>query len=204
MANAAADLLHPMFQDAIEMLALTWASFRRHDPASLDIAEALGRSVHKREKELTERLLSQAPDMAGLRFIPSHLERVGDAVEGLVRCLRTMAVEGTVFTDRGMREITLLFEKATELLECARDLTATGNRVLARHVEIESMRFQEMASDFARAHEERLIEGVCMPKASSTYLAMLDYLREITRHARRIASRVVPHESAAERATRRA
>jgi len=89
-----------------------------------------------------------------------------------------------------------LFTQTTELLECARDLTLTGNRVLARHVELESMRFQDQASDFARAHEERLIEGVCMPKASSAYLAMLDYLREITRHARRIAARVVPPERA--------
>ena len=49
-----------------------------------------------------------------------------------------------------------------------------------------------------RSHEERLIEGVCMPKASSAYLAMLDYLREITRHARRIGTRVVPHGREAE------
>jgi len=54
------------------------------------------------------------------------------------------------------------------------------------------MRFHELASDFARAHEERLIEGVCLPKASSAYLAMVDYLREIVRHARRIGARMVP------------
>ncbi|HET7876418.1 MAG TPA: hypothetical protein VFN71_12940 [Methylomirabilota bacterium] len=202
MATLAADLLLPMFQDTLEMLGLTWVSFRHHDPARLEIAEALGRSIHKREKDLTERLLGAEHEAGGLRFVPSHLERVGDAVEGLVRCLRTMEAEGTVFTDRGTREVTQLFERATELLECARDLTLTGNRVLARHVEIESMRFQELASDFARAHEERLIEGVCMPKASSTYLAMLDYLREITRHARRIANRVAPQEVASPRIVR--
>jgi Na+/phosphate symporter len=57
------------------------------------------------------------------------------------------------------------------------------------------MRFQDLASGYARAHEERLVGGVCMPEASSAYLAMLDYLREIIRHARRIAARIVPHEA---------
>ena len=193
---ASGDPLLSMFQDVLEMLALTRASFKRHDPAALDKAAALGRDIHKREPDLTEQLLTAQPERDGLRFIPSHLERAGDAIEGLIRCVRAMETEGTLFTDRGIREITQLFTQTTELLECARDLTLTGNRVLARHVELESMRFQDQASEFARAHEERLIEGVCMPKASSAYLAMLDHLREITRHARRIAARVVPPERA--------
>lgn len=184
--------VHAMFQDVLEMFALTRTSFRQHDAAGLDKAETLGRDVHQRENDLTERLLLVQPEREGFRFVPSHLERMGDAIEGLVRCLRGMEAEGTVFTDGGAREINQLFDKATELLECARDLMLTGNQVLARHVEIESMRFHDLASGFARAHEERLIEGVCLPKASSAYLAMLDHLREITRHARRIAVRVMP------------
>jgi Na+/phosphate symporter len=193
------DPLLSMFQDVLEMFALTRSSFRQHDAAALDKAEALGRDVHQRENHLTARLLTGQPEREGLRFVPSHLERMGDAIEGVVRCLRGMDSEGTVFTDRGIRDISQLFEKAAELLQCARDLMLTGNQVLARHVEIESMRFHDLASDFARAHEDRLIEGVCLPKASSAYLAMLDHLREITRHARRIGARVVPPERPAPR-----
>lgn len=192
MTTASGDLIRQLFQDAIEMLSLTWSSFRRHEAKTLDTAASLGRGIHKREKELTERLLTSPPETEALRFIPAQVERIGDAIEGLIRCVRTMEAEGTVFTERGTREVNTLFEKAIELLECARDLTLTGSRILARHVEIESMRFQDVASEYARAHEERLIEGVCMPRASSAYLAILDYLREITRHARQIAVRVAP------------
>ncbi len=194
------ELLRPMFQDAIEMLGLAWTAFRRQEAAGLELAAALGRAVHKQEKELTEQLLGCGAEPEGLRFVPAHLERIGDAIEGLIRCQRAMQTEGTAFTERGTREIGQLFERAHELLECARDLTLTGNRVLARHVEIESLRFHDLATDFARAHEERLVEGVCMPRASSTYLAMLDYLREVTRHARRVAGRVAPREAGAARA----
>ena len=190
MATSAGEALLPMFQDVLEMLALARAGFNRHDAAGLETAAALGRSIHKREKELTQELLAAPPEPEALRFVPAHLERMGDAIEGVIRCVRTIDAEGTVFTDRGIREVNELFDRAAEMVECARDLTRTGNQVLARHVEMESLRFQDIASEFARAHEERLIEGVCMPRASSAYLAILDYLREVARHARHIANRM--------------
>ncbi len=195
MTHATADLLLPMFRDVIEMLMLVSQSFRHFDEGKVETAAALGRAVHKHEKELTERLLADPPEVDGLRFVPSHLERSGDAIHGLLRCLRTMQAEGTRFTPGGEREVIELLDKTSELLECARDLVLTKNRVLARHVEIESMRFQDLTAEFARAHEQRLVQGVCMPEASSAYLSMLDYLREITRHARRIATRIVPRDA---------
>jgi len=132
MASVSGDAIRPMFQDALEMLRLTWASFRRPDVSALEKAATLGESIHTREKELTRLLLAQsAPEQ--LRFVPGHLERIGDAIEGLLRCLHTMQAEGTLFTDRGVREVNRLFGKAVELLECARDLMLTGNRVLAAH-----------------------------------------------------------------------
>ena len=188
--------IRPLFQDALEMLSLAWHSFRASDPAPLDTAEALGRSIRKRENELTEGLLAVRPGGENLPFIPGHLERIGDAADGMVRCLRTMHVESIAFTEGGTREVDVLFERALELTQCACDLTFTGNRVLARHIEIESMRFEDLAGGFARAHEERLIQGICQPNSSSAYLAMLDHLREVVRHARRIGTRVVPRSFA--------
>jgi hypothetical protein len=196
MMSPSGELLYPMFQDALAMLTLTRASFLEPDDSVLDMASALGRSVHKQENDLTEGLLIGPPETAPLRFIPSHLERIGDALEGVVRALRDREDEAAEFTERGIREVRELFDRALGLLECARDLTRTGNPVLARHVELESMRFQEVASEFARAHEERLVEGLCQPRASSAYLGILDNLREVTRHCRQIAHRVVASRAA--------
>jgi Na+/phosphate symporter len=192
MNQMASDLLVPLFRDARDMLMLTWAGVRAPSAAALDTAAALGRDIHKAEKDLTERLVAVPDDMASLRLVPAHVERIGDAIEGLIRACQLMEAEGITFTARGMREVNGLFERAVELLECAGDLTLTGNRVLARHVELESMRFQDLATEYARAHEERLVEGACRPASSSAYLGILDYLREITRHARLIAGRIAP------------
>jgi Na+/phosphate symporter len=184
------DFLVPLFRDARDMLILTWAGVRAPSAAALDTAAALGRDIHKAEKELTERLVGVPDEAAALRLVPAHVERIGDAIEGLIRSCQLMEAEGTRFTARGMREVNSLFERAVELIECAGDLTLTGNRVLARHVELESMRFQDLATEYARAHEERLVEGACRPASSSAYLGILDHLREITRHARLIAGRI--------------
>lgn len=192
------ELLGPIFRDTRDMLLLTWAGFRAPSAAAVDTAELLGRSIHKAEKELTERLLAEPGDPGALRFVPAHVERIGDAIEGLIRCCRVMESEGTQFTPRGLREVNALFERAAEMLECAGDLTLTGNRVLARHVELESMRFQDLATEYARAHDERLVEGSCRPASSSAYLAILDYLREVTRHVRLIAGRITPRPAPGE------
>jgi Na+/phosphate symporter len=177
-----------------EMLRLTWDGFRRLDREALRRAEAIGQAVHRREKELTqwitERVAAALPPSGGHRgllFAPSHLERIGDYAEDLIRCTRTMASEGTLFTERAIRELNTLFERAIELVECARDAIRTGNRVLFRHIPEEGERFQALASEFALAHQQRLIEGVCLARASSLYLAMLDALRGIERHTCEIA-----------------
>src|SRR5882672_3605761 len=152
-------LLAPIFRDARDMLLLTWAGVRAPSVAALDTAAALGRDIHKAEKDLTERLVTEPAETAGLRLVPAHVERIGDSIEGLIRCCQNMAGEGTVFTPRGMREVNMLF---------------------ARHVEIESLRFEDLANEYARAHEDRLVEGECRPAASSAFLAILDHLREVT------------------------
>lgn len=185
--------IEAMCGQAGEMLRLTWEGFRRQDREMLGQAEALGRTIHRREKELTPWVIGQlkaSPPVGadrGLLFAPSHLERIGDHIEDLVRGIRNMMTEGVLFTERGLREINTLFEQAVELLQCTRDAVQTGNRVLFHHIPEAGDRFQSQAGEFALAHQQRLIEGVCVPRASSLYLAILDALRGIERHTREIA-----------------
>src|SRR5262249_62027892 len=93
MAPSTVDLLLPMFRDAVEMLSLTRASFRHFDPGQTDMAMVLARSIHKQERDLTEQLLADPPEFDGLRFVPSHLDRISDAVQGLLRVRRRRKTE---------------------------------------------------------------------------------------------------------------
>jgi hypothetical protein len=49
-----------------------------------------------------------------------------------------------------------------------------------------------MANEYALFHEQRLIEGVWKPRASSLYLAMFDDLKWIEWHAWQIGEKLAP------------
>ncbi|RMF86740.1 MAG: Na/Pi cotransporter family protein [Nitrospinota bacterium] len=183
-----------MCQQTLEVLKLVWQGFRRQDMESLQQAKQLCQEIHQREKVLTEKVVKELSDQSGflaeeqeLFFAPLHLERIGDNVELLIRALESVLAEGILFSERAIGEINTLFEKATELLECIHDVLVTKNRVLIRHILEEGRHYEELVNEYASVHQQRLIEGVCMPKASSIYLAILDDLRGIEWHTRQIA-----------------
>jgi Na+/phosphate symporter len=93
-------------------------------------------------------------------------------------------------TARAIGELHTPFAKAIELLECARDVIATQNRILIRYVLTAGQRYGEMVNEYALSHQQRLIEGLCLPKASSVFVALLDYLKGIASHVCQIADKL--------------
>ena len=187
-----------MCEENVQMLRLTARAFATQSTATLEPAKNLGREIHQREKALTEMIINRltGEERVGetnkeFLFVPMHLERVGDNVEFLVRAVNTMIKEGTPFTERAMGEVNGLFEKAIELLECVRDAVTTKNKILMRYILDEGKGFDSRVDEFALLHQQRMIEGVCVPKASSLYLAILDYLKGIESHCRQIGLKLM-------------
>jgi Na+/phosphate symporter len=179
----------------IEMLKMTREAFLKQRCSLVQSILALGQEVHHAEKALTGGLVPGAaggrtPSEAEKVFVPMHLERIGDNIEAFARAVDRQAHEGMVFTDRATHQIDRLLEKALEMLEATRDVLRTGDRALAHRVLTDGPCFQATASEFASFHQERLIQGVCVPRASSIYLAMIDHLRGIERHQREIVRKV--------------
>jgi len=187
-----------MSEKAAAMLQIVRDAFRKQQAGSIATAEHLGREIHRHERTLMETLITMADVSTRPRsdedtvFVPMHLERVGDNLEALAGAVRKMIGEGVLFTDRAVREMNSLLEMTIELLECVRDALSTGNRTLIRNIVTVSRQLDLMANEFALFHEQRLIEGVCQPRASSLYLAMFDHLKGIEFHARQIGEKLAP------------
>ena len=190
--------IQSMCQQNVQMLTLTARAFATQRTTTLESANNLGRDIHQLEKALTEMIVKH---LAGeertleankeILFIPMHLERVGDNIEFLIRAVHTMIKAGMPFTERAMGEVNTLFRKAIELLECVRDTVLTKNKILMQHIVDEGKEFDSRVDEFALLHQQRMIEGVCVPKASSLYLAILDYLKGIESHCRQIGLKLL-------------
>ncbi len=193
-ADQLAASLAEMCAQIVEILRLGRHAFLRQDPKPLERVAALGQEVHLREKRLTQHVAMQvreAPWSLGeaerLAFAPAALERIGDAAEALARCTARAIQEGAVFSEGGIVETRTLFDAAIDLVETVGAALKTRNRVLVRHLREDGARLQHQANAFEAAHQDRLLSGVCLPRSSSLYLAMLDGFREIERYTRRLA-----------------
>jgi Na+/phosphate symporter len=74
-----------------------------------------------------------------------------------------------------------------DILANARDLVLAPNILVARHMAEAEAALEKMADEYATRHEERLIEGLCAPKASQLYIQMIDAFKGIAWHAKEIA-----------------
>ncbi len=174
-----------MCEQAEALLAGLNRAFAHYDRAALAGAERLAAQVHAAERTLTEALL-RTP----WAFVPGHLERIGDEAETILRCIRIILTDGVPFSDRAVGEVDELMRRAAEMLRLVRDAILTRNRFLLDALEREGTALADRAASCAEAHEARLIEGLCSPRASSLFLAMLDALRGIQWHARQIGRRL--------------
>ena len=183
-----------MLDLAGQMLQLTREAFLKYSRSSLDQVVALGRDLHLREKRLTDHVamqLREYPWSLGtdehLAFMPAALERIGDSVESLARCVNTIHQEGVPFSEQATAEVLGLFGRAAALLDRLATVIRTGERHGLASVREEGEQFQVFSDKAAHGHHERLLRGDCLPRASSFFLAMLDYFREIERYTRRMS-----------------
>lgn len=178
---------------AVEMLRLARDAFQHHSAATLQDLSDVGRHLHHHEKRLTDHVAMQLradPKSLGLSehlaFLPAALERIGDSVEAVARCIETLHREDIPISERGHLEIIGLFDRSIELLDSVASVIRGGQPETLGRIRVTGEKFQSYCDEIAVYHQDRLIRGVCKPRASSVFLAMLDSFREIERYVRRM------------------
>lgn len=162
------------------------------EPEKLTECDRLAREIHDEEKGLTGDLVCSPSETTGdvLKIVvlfPGRLERVGDLLESIVNVIRIKARQGVPFSDKAMAEIDQLFNVFTEMLVNFRDVLLTRNRTLLEKILQQADRVGELAIDFSLAHEDRLLEGLCSPLASSLFLDILDSVKQSAIHFRQMS-----------------
>ncbi len=182
--------MHDLINQMIEGTDSLYAAFINNTVRFLDEAEGAVGGIAEKAEALTGAIVQEARgDPAAIPYVsvPSHIERMGGDMGRMFGALRKKITGDILFSDKASGELEYLLERTRDILVNCGDMVLARNVLVARHiVESESV-MQQMADKYATQHEERLIEGLCLPGASVVYLELLDSIKGIAWHAKEIA-----------------
>ncbi len=181
-----------------EMLEMTFQAFRKSTETSIKETEEIRKEVQKYSSELTRFLVAKSSASTdGKEWVKTYIsivssfDRMGYNIDGILDRLKKKVQEQMLFTDRAVKEINDVFQEAMSLLENLPDLILTQNKFLAQQMGEKGKMILKIADQYSEEHEQRLIEGVCVPKSSPLYLDILFSLKGIIVHILEIGGKVV-------------
>ncbi len=176
-----------------EILNMTYKGFKKHNPEYLEKVKEIEIKLYKDSNYLIKFLLEARSEEDTRQFlpIPGHLDRIGDGLNILRASVKKKIIGDISFSYKSVSEACKLFDEILELLTCLNDCINTNNRVLAEYIDKEGERLGGLVDEYNICHEERLIAGVCMPKAAPIYLDILASFEKTLWHIREIAVNIL-------------
>jgi Na+/phosphate symporter len=185
-------------QSLTKMLELSFHGFRKVSEESFSKVEEARKEVQQQSTELTDFIVSKSssPDHGKEWAKPylsmaSSFDRMAYNIEGIVDRLKAMTRDHVLFSDRAIREVNDVFQKAMDLQETLPDLILNQDKHVAQHIGEQVRSVFKIANGFSEEHEERLIQGICMPKSSPMYLGILESLKGIFAHILEVSGKIV-------------
>jgi Na+/phosphate symporter len=179
------DAISPILKDSRECIA-------GHDKKCLEKAEKKRRSVLLSSLPMTEELVGKKQktefDIHYLNLLPT-LQKLAIDIDGLLNASRRKIETDTFFTEKAHKEIKDLLGATEELAKDTKDVFVTKNLHLKQQVQADVTKITRMVNDFALEHQERLIVGLCSPKASYLYLDIIESVKRLARGLASIAER---------------
>lgn len=179
--------LHDMFEATLPALENITNGFLTQDQTMLQrgetqFVEILSSNLSFAEKIVMERQKNEVDKRFLKLLIP--LQQIALAVRSLIAKQKTMLLRDVILSVKAITEITELLTIMKTQFKNTSDLILTKNTILKENITSGMARIEEMADTYTQAHEERLITGACMPKASYLYL---DIIYSIKRVAQELA-----------------
>ncbi len=192
------EMMIKVCQSLIKMLALSFQGFRKYTEESIREVEKVKNEVRNNSSELAHFLiLKSSPYEKGKEWakpylsMASSLDRISYNIEGIVDRLKSKVQNQILFSDQAVKEVNDVFQEAMNLLERLPDLILTPNKLLAQNIGEQVRSVLKIANGYSEGHEERLMQGVCTPKSSPTYLGILESLKGIIVHILEVSGKIV-------------
>ena len=163
-----------------------------HDQKCLEKAENERRYLLRESLPLAEEVIGHK-DKSDLekRFItilPS-LQQLAISIDDLLSASRRKLRTDTFFTEKASKEIQDVLSGVEDMARDTKDILSTGNPHLKKQVHSDQEKMMKMIDEYALDHQQRLIVGLCSPKASYLYLDIIGSLRRIVKELAFIAEK---------------
>ena len=185
-------------QHLMRMLELAFEEFRNPSEESLKEAEEVEDKIHQYSSELTSFIISKNPSgengkewMKPYLSIASSLGLLTYNIESTLDRVRGKSENHIFFSDQAVKEVNGLFEQAVGLLGNLPSLFTTEDKSLAQRIGEGGRSVIKMADTYSDEHEERLIDGVCVPEHSPIYLSIIESLKGVTVHTLAVSGKIV-------------
>jgi Na+/phosphate symporter len=198
MDKEVAEKMIRVCQSLIRMLELAFQGFRRPTEESFKKVEETRNEVRQYSTELAGFLITKSSsDEKGKEWTKPYLsmassfDRMTYNIEGIVDRLKGMVQDHILFSDRALKEVNEIFQEAMTLLGDLPELIQSQDKLLAQHIGEQVRSVFKIANGYSEEHEERLIQGICIPKSSPTYLGILESLKGVIAHTLAVSGKIV-------------
>jgi Na+/phosphate symporter len=189
-------MLGPIVDRLLTMMGAARDAFNRHSLASLRELSSLRDIVAQAFQDLAGQLKSlMARKSEGERLvlvrihsILDHLQIIGENIGGCAAPIEQKIRGAILFSDKAVTQANFLFDQHAGMIRSMLDIIKTDNEFLKKYVLEESRKLGEVCLTFATEHEDRMIEGVCLPQAAPIFLALLERMRIIAQQEVNIAT----------------
>jgi len=173
-----------MFDEVIPLLTSIYKGFVSQKIELLKESRTKLRDVWKRHLPETEQIIGEKEKTeAEKRFIVAlpHLQRVALAIDNLIDKMETKIRADVLFSPKAIEEIKQLMLSIGTEFNDVKAYCVNKSEENKKKVKEDLEKVWKLASDFEITHQNRLILGVCMPKASYLYIDITDSLKRIAR-----------------------
>jgi len=189
-------LIGPIVDRLVTMMGAARDAFNRHSRPRVQELRALqaltARATQDVSTELKLLIASKSEDerpvVVRARDILDHLGTIGDNIGGCADPIEQKIRGAVLFSDKAVTQANFLFDQHSGMIRSVLDIIKTNNEFLKKYVLEESHKLGHACLTFATEHEERMIEGLCLPQAAPIFLGVLDRMRTIAQQEVEIAN----------------
>jgi Na+/phosphate symporter len=175
---------HEVLEASLPVIENAYKGFITQKPALLKESKEKFKTILASRLSYAEKIVGdKEKDAVEKKFVTllTPFQTVGIAIQNVISNMEIKVEANVLFSQKGLDEIKELLTASHELVRDIRDYTVTKNPHLLTKIKECKERIIRMIDEFAAIHQNRLITGVCMPKASYLYLDITDSIKRIAR-----------------------